>query len=257
MEISESVLLFAAGIAAGFVNVMAGGGSLLTMPIMVLMGMPGPAVNGTNRVAILVQTATSVTQFFRKGFSDFRLSLTLTLCALPGTVIGAVLGTKLQGVWFNRVLAAVMVAVLLLTMRKRKKPHRDGQGEEQTPRGGRVVLAHVLMLGAGFYGGFFQAGVGFILIAILHRALGLDLVRVNMHKVFIVGGYTCVALAIFAVRGHVYWSVGLVLAAGNAIGAWIGTHYAVKKGERLIRVVFTVAVIALAAKLLVNSLPSM
>jgi len=254
MQISEAVLLFGAGIIAGFVNVLAGGGSLLTMPIMVFMGMPGPAVNGTNRVAILVQTATAVVGFFRKGFSDFRLSLTLTLCALPGTVVGALLGTKLEGVWFNRVLAAVMVAVLVLMTRKRKKPSDSKETEYQPPTRGRMLLAHLLMFGVGFYGGFLQAGVGFILMAVLHRVLGLDLVRVNMHKVFIVGGYTCVALAIFAIRGHVYWSIGLVLAAGNAIGAWIGTHYAVKRGERLIRAVFTLAVVALAVKLLVGSL---
>jgi uncharacterized membrane protein YfcA len=117
-----------------------------------------------------------------------------------------------------------------------------------------MVIAHLLMFAAGFYGGFLQAGVGFILMAILHRALGLDLVRVNMHKVFIVGGYTCVALVVFAYRGHVVWWIGMVLAAGNAIGAWIGTHYAVKRGEKLIRAVFSLAIVALALKLILDSM---
>ena len=100
--------------------------------------------------------------------------------------------------------------------------------------------------------GFIQAGVGFILMAILHRTLGLDLLRVNMHKVFIVGVYTLVALVVFAVQGHVDWILGLVLATGNATGAWIGTHYAVKKGEKLIRFVLNAALIAMAAKLLLS-----
>jgi uncharacterized membrane protein YfcA len=254
MEIWQGTLLFAAGCLAGFVNVMAGGGSVLTMPSMIFLGMPGPAVNGTNRVAILVQNATAVAGFFRKGFSDFRLSLSLTLCALPGTVVGAMLGTKLEGVWFNRVLAAVMVAVLVLMAKKKKGPTDDAVGQRDSPAEQRLVLAHLLMVGAGFYGGFLQAGVGFIMMAILHRTLGLDLVRVNMHKVFIVGVYTLVALAVFALQGHVYWAVGLTLAGGNAIGAWLGTHYAVKGGERLIRIIFNLAVGVLALKLLINSL---
>lgn len=254
MEIWEGTLLFAVGCLAGFVNVMAGGGSLLTMPIMVFLGLPGPTVNGTNRVAIVIQSATAVTGFFRRGFSDFRLSLSLTACAVPGAFVGAMLGTKLEGAWFNRVLAVVMVAVLVLMARKKKKPASDTVVKGQTPTKRRLVLAHLLMVGAGLYGGFLQAGVGFIMMAILHRTLGLDLVRVNMHKVFIVGIFTLVALAVFAVQGHVYWAIGLVLASGNAIGAWLGTHYAIKEGDRLIRIIFNLAVAALAVKLLMNSL---
>ena len=115
-----------------------------------------------------------------------------------------------------------------------------------------MVIGHVLMVGAGLYGGFIQAGVGFILMAILHRVVGLDLVRVNMHKVFIVGCYTVVALTVFAVRGDVWWLTGLILAAAMATGAWIGSAFAVKKGERAIRIVLYIALTAMAAKLLLG-----
>jgi len=253
MEFWELVLLCAVGVVAGFVNVMAGGGSLLTMPMMVFMGLPGPVVNGTNRVAIFIQNIAAVVGFFRQGFSDFRLSLSLTLCALPGTIVGAMLGTRLEGVWFNRVLAGVMMAVMLLMLRKKKK--RTGTVEQEShepPSPQRRWAAHLLMIGAGFYGGIIQAGVGFIMIAILHRTLGLDLVRVNMHKVFIIGVYTLVALVVFASQGQVDWLLGLLLAVGNAAGAWIGTHYAVKKGERLIRIILNIALVAMAAKLLLS-----
>jgi len=245
----ELGLLFAAGCVAGFLNVMAGGGSLLTLPIMVFMGMSGPEANGTNRVAILIQGISATTGFFRQGFSDFRLSLTLALCGLPGTLIGAFLGTKLEGVWFNRFLAGVMVAVMILMARKKRKAEQNDNEGALTTR--RLLLAHVLMVGAGFYGGLIQAGVGFILMAILHRALGLDFVRVNMHKVFIVGLYTVVALAVFAMKGQVLWLVGLLLAAGNGIGGWVGAHCAVKKGEKLIRFVFNGALLVMAIKLLI------
>jgi uncharacterized membrane protein YfcA len=250
MDLWQLILLALIGCLTGFINVMAGGGSLLTMPVMVLMGMPGPVANGTNRVAILAQNITAVTGFFRQGFSDFKLSLSLSLCALPGALIGAYCGTKLQGLWFNRVLAGVMITVMVLMSVKK---HRPGSVTTTGPPGqNRLIAAHILMAVAGFYGGFIQAGVGFILMAILHRVLGLDLVRVNMHKVFIVGTYTIFALAVFAVRGNVAWIPGISLAAGNAVGGWVGSHIAVKKGERLIRIVFNTALMILAIKLLLK-----
>ncbi len=250
MDLWRELILAVVGIAAGFLNVMAGGGSLLVMPIMVLMGIPGPAANGTTRVAILAQNISATAGFRRKGYSNIRLSLSLAACALPGAVVGAWFGTQLDGVWFNRVLAAVMIAVLIL-MATGRKPSSTSGSTPTTRR--RLIIGHLLMVVAGLYGGFIQAGVGFILMAIMHRVMGIDLVRVNMHKVFIVGVYTVAAIAIFAARGSVLWSTGLVLAAGMALGGWIGSHVAVGRGERLIRIIFNVALVALAVNLVLRA----
>jgi uncharacterized protein len=247
MSPTAVLLLFLSGLVAGFVNVMAGGGSLLTMPIMVFMELPGPVVNGTNRVAVLVQNFTAVIAFFRHGLSDFRLSISLTACALPGTLVGAALGTLLEGVWFNRVLAGVMIAVMLLMLRGKRVAARPA---DRPASSGRMAVAHLLMVGVGFYSGIIQAGVGFLVIAVLHQVLGMDLVRVNMHKVFIIGVSTLLALMVFASQGQVDWLLGAVLAVGNAAGAWAGAHYAVKKGERLIRIILNAALIVMAVKLL-------
>lgn len=253
MEIGQLVLLMLVGCVGGILNVMAGGGSLIVMPLLYFMGLDGPLANGTNRVAILAQNFTAVASFFRKGYSDLKLSLFLTACALPGTALGAYLGTKLAGVWFERVLAGVMVGVMVLMATDRKPKvatHSTAPAATLTPR--RYALAGLLMVVAGFYGGFIQAGVGFILMAILHRVLGLDLVRVNMHKVFIVGGYTVVALAIFAARGQVNWTLGLVLAVGNALGGYLGSLFTIAKGEKWIRIVLNVALAAMVIKLLLG-----
>ena len=96
MEYWQGIVLVLVGTAAGFVNVMAAGGSMISVPVMVFMGIPGPVANGTNRIAILAQNTTAVITFFRKGYSDFRLSMSLSLCALPGAVIGAFIGTRLE-----------------------------------------------------------------------------------------------------------------------------------------------------------------
>ena len=247
----QLLLLMVTGVAAGFMNVMAGGGSLLTLPVMSeFLGLTGPMANGTNRIAVEAGAMNAVWAFRRQGFSDFKLSLTLALCALPGAFVGAQMGCRLEGVLFKRVLAGVMIAVMVLLAVNKKK--RTPDGENVAPTRTRRVTAHLCMVGAGCYGGFIQAGVGFMLIAILHKVLGLDLVRVNMHKVFIVGVYTVVALAVYAGHGNVAVVPGIALAGGSAAGSWIGTHFAVRKGDRLIRICLNVALAALVIKLLLS-----
>jgi uncharacterized membrane protein YfcA len=249
LELWQGIVLSLAGCIAGFLNVMAGGGSLITMPILVFMGEDGTVANGTNRVAILLQNLVATAGFAERGLSDFKLSLSLGLCALPGAILGAYVGTRVGGVWFNRILAGVLLLVLFQMSRKKKRSASPGHEKSGQSRWRRVVQAHLLMVGTGFYGGVIQAGVGFILMAVLHGVLGLDLVRVNMHKVFIVGLYTLAALLIFAIKGQVLWSAGLVLAVGNALGGWIATRLALKKGEGLIRWILYVTLLVMAIKL--------
>ncbi len=231
------------GAVAGFINVMAGGGSLLTMPAMIFLGMPPATANGTNRVALLVQNVTVVGEFRRLGFSDVRTSLALAACTLPGAVAGAYAAVRIDPLLFKRLLALVMIGVLVAVLGPR--PRRV-----EGPR--RHLATALAMVGVGFYGGFMQAGVGFLIIATLHRLLGLDLIHVNMHKVFVIMVYTVPSLIVFAASGNVVWLAGLVLGAGNAAGGWAGTRFQVARGESVVRVVLVVAVLAMAAKLLVS-----
>lgn len=106
------------------------------------------------------------------------------------------------------------------------------------------------MLGVGFYGGVIQIGVGFILMAVLHRVMNIDLVRVNMHKVLIVLCFTVASLVIYASRLELIWGVGLSLAIGNSIGGWLGAHISVVKGESTIKIVLNLALVAMIIKLL-------
>jgi uncharacterized membrane protein YfcA len=246
-ELWQAALLTAVGIVAGFLNVMAGGGSLLTVPVLVFMGLPGPVANGTNRIAILAQNISAIAAFFRRGFSDFRLSLSLAACAVPGALVGALMGTRLEGEWFNRILALVMLGVMLVMHFDKGSKERPG---DYQPTAAQLVRGHLLMVAVGFWGGFIQIGVGFIIMPVLNRAMGLDLVRTNMHKVFIVAVYTTVALAVFATRVEILWLVGLVLALGNTIGGYLGAHFTVTQGEKLIRLILNLVLIAFIIKLL-------
>ncbi len=252
METWQYVLLAALGLVAGILNVLAGGGSLLTLPAMVLMGIEGPVANGTNRVAILAQNIVAVTGFRAKGFSEPRLSLTLALATLPGAIAGAMLGTVTRGLVFNRVLAFVMIGVMIVMALPKRKTTREPSTKhnEQSTKHRKRMLGHLCMVGVGFYGGFIQAGVGFLFMAAMHGVMGLDLVRVNMHKVFVIGVFTLAALIVFAVNGQVLWLMGAILAIGNSIGGWIGSHLTVTKGEGFVKIVLYLALSAMAVKLL-------
>ena len=249
LDLWQVALLIVVGIAGGFVNVIAGGGSLLTVPVMVFLGLPGPVANGTNRIGILAQSIVSIVTFARRGFRDFQLSLSLSACAIPGAVAGALLGVHLDGVWFNRAIALIMVGVMLVMHFDQGAAQRSA---DYQPTRRQLLYGHALMLGAGFWGGFIQLGVGFILMPILNRVMGLDLVRTNMHKVFIVATYTVVALSIFASQLELLWLIGIALAAGNAIGGYLGAHFTISKGERMIRLVLNLVLVAFIIKLLVD-----
>lgn len=245
IEIWKIGLLFVTGVVSGWINVLAGGGSILSVPVMVFLGMPGPVANGTNRIGIIAQNIFAVWGFFRKGFSDFRLSMSLAACASLGAFFGAMAGVRLDGIWFERALAAIMLAVVALMMIGAGKKKIQNEGAARN-----LALGHVLMVGAGFWGGFIQIGVGFILMPILNRVMGLDLVHTNMHKVFIALCFSLVALAVFATQVEIQWVLGIALAAGFAAGGWLGANAAIARGEALIKRVFYVALAAMAIKLL-------
>lgn len=245
MDTPELAILFVAGIAAGWINVLAGGGSILSVPVMVFLGLPGPVANGTNRIGIIAQNIASVTAFFRRGFSDFKLSASLAACASVGAFFGANVGVRLDGVWFDRTLAIIMLAILIAML--------TGVGQKGVPTDGKarnLVLGHILFIGAGFWGGFIQIGVGLIQLPILNRVMGLDLVRANMHKVFVALVFSFVALGVFAANVEIRWGLGAALAAGYAVGGWLGANSSIAGGETLIKRVFYVALVAMAIKLL-------
>lgn len=244
MEYLNLFLLFGIGIFVGFINVIAGGGSSLTLPTLIFMGLDGAMANGTNRVAIFFQNFFAVASFRKREFHEFQISGKLSLLTLPGAITGSILATKVSGVLFERILGGVLIFIVvsMFFSRSYTRGNRD-QGEQ------RHWLIYPALVGIGFYGGFLQIGVGFLFMAALYHLLKLDLIRVNMHKVFIILVYTVPALVIFLLTGNINWKFGLSLAAGSAFGAWFGAHASVKGGEKVIRIILAVAILIMAAKL--------
>ena len=198
--------------------------------------------NGTNRVAILSQNIMAVHKFRRNGIFPIKEGIILGLTAAVGAALGSLIAVETSGEVFRRILSVVMVIVLVLTLTGNK----TRQGSQKIEHMARLVPLFFLV---GIYGGFIQAGVGFIIMAIVTIVGGAGLVLTNALKVLVIMIYMIPSLAIFMLRGQVDWTAGLVLAAGNTLGAYLGTRFSILKGDRWIRYILTVAVISMAVKL--------
>lgn len=239
-------ILLLAGFAAGVINTLAGGGSLLTLPLLIFMGLPPSVANGTNRIGILIQALFGSVGYRSKGVSTFPFNIFLGIAAFFGSLIGAQIAVDIRGEVFNRILAVIMlVAVALLIFNSKTK-------ELQLPErltGKYLVYALIGFFFIGIYGGFINAGIGFIIILFLNNVNRLSLLRTNATKVSLVFIYTLGALALFAWNGAVNWSLGLVLAFGSSFGAWWSSRWSVDQGDGVIKVAMAVMVTAMSIKL--------
>lgn len=238
----QIISLFFVGLIAGFMNVLAGGGSSLTLPALILLGLDGATANGTNRIAIIIQNIFAVSGFQQNKKNEFGNSFKFALFTLPGAIIGAVVAVNIQDIWFKRILSLVIVFVIISMFLPRPAEQKNQKVNKS--------LLYLALFGVGFYGGFIQVGVGFILMATLFHLAKFDLVRVNVYKVFIVLIYTLPALLVFILSGNVNWLWGLILAAGNGLGGWLGAHVTVRRGEKVIKFVLIVALLIMIAKMM-------
>ena len=244
-DLVQFIILIIVGMIAGFINVNAGGGSTLTLPTLIFLGLDASVANGTNRIAILLQNLSAVSSFKREQYSKFNLSFKLALMTLPGAIIGAYFSINISDKVFQIILALVMIGVIITLLLPKKSIEISPNGE-----GEYSWTVYLAMFGIGFYGGFVQVGVGFILMAALHHLMKLSLIHVNMHKVFIILFYTIPALIVFIISDNVNWFLGLSLASGNMVGAWWGARFSVKGGEKYIRFVLIAAIMIMVVKLL-------
>ncbi len=241
----EYASLFAVGLVSGTLNVIAGGGSFLSLPMMIFLGLPPTVANGTNRVAILAQNVGAVWSFQRHRVVEWSWLVVAGPPAVVGAVAGSWAALQVGDEAFQRVLAGLMVAFAIWAL-------WNPLGRSETSRGAAEGWRRIVVIGgfflAGAYGGFVQAGVGFLILAVTTMA-GLDLVRGNALKVLLVLTYVPLTLLIFGLGGKVAWTAGLSLAAGNFLGGLLGVRLTVLKGHRWVKRVVTVAIVAFALKL--------
>lgn len=239
--------LFAVGVVSGTLNVVAGGGSFLTLPALLFLGLPAGDANGTNRIGVLAQNLAGVWGFHRSSVMDWRWAGAVSGPAMAGAAVGAWLALQLSDFAFKRVLSLAMLGVTLWTLVAR--PRGGDRPSLLSPWHPGMVVAFGLI---GLYGGFIQAGVGFGILAATSFA-GMDLVKGNAVKLLSVLLVTTLSLAIFAAGGAVQWGPGLALGLGNAVGASAGVRLAVSRGHAWIQRVVTIAVVLMAVGLWFDS----
>lgn len=227
---------------AGVVNAMAGGGSTLTVPLLVIAGVPGVAANGSNRVGILTSNLSTFLSFRQEGKT---VEKKLLLPIIPPAVIGAAIGafgvSQLTNDRFEQIFGLIMIPLIILTIRK---PKVEANAEPWPD-----VLMATVAFAIGIYAGAIQAGVGLILLAALSRS-GMDLVTANVVKVIFTFFATLIALPVFILEGQVRWLPAIVLAIGLSTGGWVGAKLAVRGGEKPIRILMVIAAVVLALRLL-------
>ncbi len=241
------ILILLAGTAGGFLNTLAGGGSIITLPLLIFLGLPAAMANGTNRIALMLQNIVAITNFRHKGYFPWKLGLIWGIPALLGAIAGAQLAVTIPEETFNRILAVVMFGVLGLIIWK-PKTSSHLQAREIASNNKLVGIGVFFLIGA--YGGFIQIGVGIFIIAILAFLTGSSLVQINSLKVIIIAIYMLASLLVFIINGQVDWALGLTLAVGNSLGAWLGSTLAIRRGDRWVKIVLAIAVFLLAGRLL-------
>ena len=246
-ELTQIAAVIIAGFACGFINTLAGSGSLITLPLLIFLGLPAPVANGTNRVAIVIQNIVAVSSFRAQNVLDIKPAVKYALPAVIGAVLGAQIAVDINAVQMERIIGGLMLALLPFVFWN-PKSWLNYRINLVTKRYSFSVASMFFVI--GMYGGFVQAGVGIFLLMGLVYAGQFDLIKGNAVKVFIVLCFTVFALGVFLINGHVDWRIGLTLAAGNAMGAMVASRLAVKRGEQFIRWVLLVAILMGASKLL-------
>lgn len=245
-------VLAGAGLVAGYMNTIAGAGSLLTLPALIFTGLDASGANATNRIAVLVQSAVSIVAYRRNGVSAPRRSFAVSLAATAASAAGAWVATLLDARAMQISIAVAMIAFALLSLvppKNRGEEKKDGE-EKDAPPEELPFWSIAGFLVIGFYAGFLQAGVGILILLYLSLVHGMSLVVSNAFKVLAVTIFTAAALAIFFWRGETLDLLrGAVLAVTTSTGAWLGARAAVKRGERFVRFAVIAAVVASAGKL--------
>ena len=242
----DLILLIIVGFVAGCINTLAGGGSLLTLPMLIFMGLPPTIANGTNRIGIVIQMLAGSAGFKSKGITTFPFSIYLGIAALIGALIGAQIAVDIKGETFNKILSFIMIAVVCIVV---FKPKIKSKELIERTTGKHLWIGCIAFFIFGIYGGFINAGLGFILILFLHYFNQLSLVKSNAEKAVVISIYMSGALLVFIFNNAVDWKLGLTLAIGTSLGGWFASRFSVQKGDGFIKLFLVVMVSIMAVKL--------
>ena len=239
-------VLILVGCIVGVINTMAGGGSLITLPILIFLGLPSNVANGTNRIALILTALSANVGYRSKGISTYPFSAYIGVFALFGSLLGANLATDIDDKIFNKILSIIMIIVTLLILLSPKV--LKGNLPERL-KGKNLLKSCIIFFIIGIYGGFVNAGIGLVIMLFLSIYNRMNLVKVNATKSVVILIYTIGAFLTFLFNDLVDFGYGFSLGFGTLFGGWWASRYSVKKGERIIRFFLIITVVLLSFKL--------
>lgn len=245
MDFENLLLLFAIGLIAGVINTLAGGGSLLTLPALIFLGLPPNVANATNRIGVFFNGLFSLKGYQSKGMKIDAYSIWLGIVAFAGAILGSLIAVDIKGETFNKILAAVIVFIVAYMLFGKK--HNTSVAEKTDRKSKTLGLIAFFIIGV--YGGFIQAGVGYLIMAALSFIHHFGIVKINMVKSLVVLVYTISALAVFIYSDIINWELGIALAIGNGAGGWLTSRWSTKINEKYIRYFVMLTAFAFAVKL--------
>ncbi|RKH18721.1 transporter [Corallococcus sp. AB030] len=249
MDVSavQLVLLCVAALSAGFVDAIAGGGGLISLPALLAAGLPAHVALGTNKGQSVFGSGAAMVRFARAGLVDWKLARATFPFGLMGAFGGAALVLLLKPEVLKPLVLVLLIAVAVFLAFRRTPPKKDGV--EPSPRPRAQAIGALIALCLGTYDGFFGPGTGTFLIVAFSSLLGHGLARASADAKVVNFASNLASVALFTLRGVVLWKVALPMAAAQFTGAWLGAHVAVKGGDRVVRVVVLGVVAALVLKL--------
>ena len=243
MEISEILILLFCGLLSGAINTLAGGGSLITLPMMIFLGLPPTIANGTNRVQLIFQNIFAVYGFKTKGISNFKFSSYLSISALLGSIIGAYIAIDFNENDFKKLLSIIMILVMFSILLKNKRETLEINKIKNK------WLSILIFFFIGIYGGFIHAGVGFLMILTLSKINYLKIAHSNSIKVFVVLIFSIAAFLIFLYEGKVNWIYGINIGIGSALGGFFASRWSYNKSDKKFRYFLSLIILIMAIRL--------
>jgi uncharacterized protein len=236
----EITVLIVAGVLVGFINTLAGGGSIISLSLLMFMGLPAQVANGTNRIAVLLQTFTATLNFRKSGLLTSKKGWLLSIPGVIGSIVGSFISVEINEEIFEKAIVFIMFVMLIFIF---YKPSVWLKGKEEVLKQKSGWFQYVIFFFIGIYGGFIHAGIGYLLLIALVLGAGYNLLEANALKVLTVFLYVPFTLVVFIYYDQVNYMYGLILSIGNVIGAIVASHYANAKGAEFVRWVIFVVVI--------------
>jgi len=226
------LLLITAGFFVGFINTIAGSGTVISYSLFMMLGLPANIANGTIRIGVVLQTLAATLNFKKHNKLDLKKGLKLALPVIAGSIAGAQIAVHINENIFEKILAFVLISMLFFIF---YKPEHWVKDKLELIERKTTFLQVLIFFAIGLYGGFIHIGVGIFLLSAIVLNAGYDLVKANAIKVMIVFLYSPFALLVFILSDHVNFEMGLISAIGNIAGGLIGSKLAIKKGAGFIR----------------------